>query len=44
MLTNILSVLVNNLFYENFDIIFMENKKIVKILIIFSFFIKIFFN
>ena len=27
MLTSALRTLVNNLFYENFDIIFMENEK-----------------
>ena len=35
MLTNTFRVLVNNLFYKNFDTTFMGNKKTVKILIFF---------
>ena len=37
----VFKILVNNLFYKNFDIYFMKKK--VKILFIFLFFYKIFF-
>ena len=41
MLISVFKILVNNLFYKNFDIYFMKKK--VKILFIFLFFHKIFF-
>lgn len=41
MLINAFKILVNNLFYKNFDIYFMKKK--VKILFIFLFFYKFFF-
>ena len=46
MLASALRALINNSFYESFDTTFMENEKIVKILItfFFSFPIKTFFK
>ena len=44
MITSALRLLVNNLFLKSFNNIFMENKKIIKILIVFYFLIKTLFK
>ena len=43
MLASALRALINNSFYESFDTTFMENEKIVKILITFFFSFPIFY-